>query len=43
MAVAALSVFSGFTRSSAKWPTEAKIKKQMNIQVEPAISDLRRP
>jgi hypothetical protein len=43
IAVAALSVFSGFSRSSAKWPTEAKIKKQMNIQHEPAMSDLRRP
>jgi hypothetical protein len=43
IAVAALSVFSGLSRSSAKWPTEAKMRKQMNIQTEPAMSDLRRP
>jgi ABC-type phosphate/phosphonate transport system substrate-binding protein len=43
IAVAAFSVFWGCSRSSAKWPTEAKIMKQMNIQIEPAMSDLRRP
>jgi hypothetical protein len=43
MAVAAGSVFAGFSRSSAKWPTEAKIRKQINIHAEPASSDLRRP
>jgi hypothetical protein len=36
-------VFSGLVRSSAKCPTEAKIKKQMNIHAEPAMRDLRRP
>jgi hypothetical protein len=43
IAVAAGSVFWGFSRSSAKCPTEAKMRKQMNIQAEPARSDLRRP
>jgi len=39
----AAGVFSGVVRSSEKWPTEAKIMKQMNIQAEPAMRDLRRP
>jgi hypothetical protein len=43
MAVAALSVFSGLARSSEKCPTEAKIRKQINIHAEPAMRDLRRP
>lgn len=43
MAVAAFSVFCGCSRSSAKCPTDAKMRKQMNIQVEPASKDLRLP
>ena len=32
-------VFSGFVRSREKWPTEAKMRKQINIQAEPAMRD----
>lgn len=43
IAVAAGSVFCGFSRSSAKWPTDAKMRKQMNIHAEPARRDFLRP
>ena len=43
IAIDALLVFSGFCLSREKWPTDAKIMKQMNIQTEPAMRDLRRP
>ena len=38
-----LGVFDGSLRSREKWPTDAKIMKQMNIHEEPAMRDLRRP
>jgi hypothetical protein len=43
MATDALGVFCGVSRSREKWPTDAKIMKQINIQQEPAMRLLRRP
>src|SRR3569623_100670 len=38
-----VGVAEGSVKLSMKWPTDAKIMKQMNIQMEPAMRDLRRP
>lgn len=42
-ATPACGVFSGCSMSSAKWPTEAKTMKHMNIHVAPYMRALRRP